>query len=101
MAAPIGNQNARKKPWKEALNRAVAQHPAGDVLFRIATQMIDKALQDGDQFAIRELAERMDGKSVQATELSGPDGGPLDFRQATDDELNARIAELAKKLPPK
>ena len=80
--AQIGNQNARRGgDWRNALRRALDQYsgpkaPSGMALARIAETVVDKAL-DGDRDAIQEIANRLDGKPVQATELTGADGGPI------------------------
>ena len=79
--AQTGNQNARRGgDWRKALQRALDQYSgpkasAGTALARIAETVVDKAL-DGDRDAIQEIANRLDGKPVQATELTGADGGP-------------------------
>lgn len=59
-----GNDNAAKnKPWRDALNRAIAQ---GDPnrLRSIADKLIDMAAA-GEIQAIKELGDRLDGKSTQ------------------------------------
>ena len=80
MAAPIGNQNARKaKELKDSLkyvldnfeNSAIKK---GQALREIATKLIEKAL-DGDMAAIKEIGDRIDGKPAQ--EIMGEDGGPI------------------------
>jgi hypothetical protein len=82
MAAAPGNQYARKsKDWENALRRALAQYetdkvPSGMALAKIAEKVVERAL-DGDQKAVEEIANRLDGKPTQATELSGPDGGTI------------------------
>ena len=80
MAAPEGNQNAKKgTEWRQAIKRALA-HKAGtnyrDGLDLVATKLVDAALA-GDQWAIREIGDREDGKPIQASEISGPDGGDI------------------------
>ena len=37
-----------------------------------------KKLNAGNMVAIKELFDRLDGRAVQATEISGPDGGPIE-----------------------
>lgn len=70
MAAPIGNQNAAKaKRWESALTRALAKVAAGAGveagLEKVAEQLVASALA-GEQWAIIELGNRMDGKPFQA-----------------------------------
>ena len=76
--APLGNTNAIKaKPWAEALRYELERYEPTDKkagLRRIAQRVIQSALQ-GDHNAITEIANRMDGKPVQA--IVGEDDGPV------------------------
>ena len=73
--APLGNQNSSKsnRLFGETIKRIVTQSE-GEVARKIAEALILKA-QDGDISAIKEFADRVDGKVVQQidqnTELSG------------------------------
>ncbi len=71
--APLGNHNAKRGSWfREALNKALAKdRPALD---RVAIKLIAMA-EGGDMEAIRELANRLDGRVPQA--IVGEDGGPM------------------------
>ena len=68
-----GNNNALKnKPWRDALAWAVDNHPKSKVekaqiLRDIALNLLDQALK-GDQSAIKEIGDRLDGKPTQAIE---------------------------------
>ena len=79
MGAPLGNQNARKGKWAEAVSRAVEVE---DPITRrrwidaIADKLREKAA-EGDIQASKELGDRIDGKAMQALEHSGPGGEPL------------------------
>lgn len=76
MGAPVGNTNATKnKPWAEALARVNIQSE-GAKMRALAEKVWQMAL-DGDQQAIKEIAERSDGKAVATTEVSGPDGSGI------------------------
>ena len=81
--APIGNQNSIKsnRLWAETIKRVVVQGD-GETLRRVAEALVLKA-QEGDIAAIRELGDRLDGKSVATTELSGTDGAPMMVRVVT------------------
>lgn len=72
--APKGNTNATKgKPFAQAIERALQKRSRTDQakgLEEVANRLIDLAI-EGDMPAIKELADRVDGKSKQATELSG------------------------------
>ena len=75
--APLGNTNSSKsnRLWGDTIRRAIAQSDA-DVLRKIAEALLAKAA-EGDMAAIKELGDRIDGKSMQAVELSGRDGEPI------------------------
>ena len=66
MAAPIGNRNAHKgKIFFDALRRAMA----GDDHKRLrksAERLLDLAA-EGEPWAIKELADRLDGRPAQET----------------------------------
>lgn len=71
MAAPIGNKNAvgqqdAERPFRDALNRAIKQEN-GKRVRQAAEKLLDLAA-DGEAWAIRELADRIDGKAMQAVE---------------------------------
>jgi len=67
--APLGNQNARKgKTWLDALKAEIAIDD-GVRLQKAACQLLNKAA-EGDLSAIKELADRLDGKAIQANTLA-------------------------------
>jgi len=94
MGRPIGSLN-RQKPFNSALLVELRSDPLA--LRRIAAKLIGRA-QEGEFAAIREIADRLDGRPVQM----------LDRRDLTDAELIAIAAggldELEEKtvllLPP-
>jgi hypothetical protein len=70
-----GNPNGRpkSKPFKDALQRALkAAGDDKDMLEAVASALVGKAMM-GDVPAIKELADRMDGKVSQPIE--GEEGG--------------------------
>lgn len=80
MGAPLGNQNARKGGWRDALIAAANEQVKGDPakrrkLHAIADKLVELA-QQGEIQAIKELGDRLDGKAPQA--ITGADGGPLE-----------------------
>jgi hypothetical protein len=79
-----GNANAAR-PFAAALRNAIA-HSGTDraALLAIANTLLEKAMA-GDLNAIREVADRLDGKSVQATEMTITDNRAA--REIPDDEL--------------
>jgi hypothetical protein len=62
MGRPIGSPN-REKPFNDALRIALRGDPLR--LRRIAEKLAEKA-EEGDLAAIRELADRLDGRPTQA-----------------------------------
>lgn len=73
-----GNKNSgrrQEKPFRDALRMQLAE--AGEdhqALRAVAEKLIAKA-QSGDMQAIKELADRVDGKAVQA--IAGDDENPI------------------------
>lgn len=72
--APIGNKNASKgnRLFADTLRRVLLADDSTK-LRSLAEKLVDRAL-EGDVSALKEVADRMDGKSKQQTEISGPDG---------------------------
>ena len=70
MAAPIGNQNASKaRMFADALRRALARD-GGDLargLDKIADRLVAAAVA-GHQWAIADIADRLDGRPKQTIE---------------------------------
>lgn len=75
--APIGNTNSSKsnRLFGDTIKRMVIQSE-GEIARKVAEALILKA-QEGDISAIKEFADRVDGKSVATTEISGPDGSSI------------------------
>ena len=73
--APEGNQNATKqqRQFNNALQRAIAQDD-GKRLRGAAEKLLDLA-DAGESWAVRELADRLDGKPHQT--VGGLDGNPI------------------------
>jgi hypothetical protein len=72
---PGNNNNQRGKLWNDALRKAIVQED-GRRLRLAAEQLLDKAA-DGEAWAIKELADRLDGKAFQSVEVSGNEGGAI------------------------
>ena len=90
MGRPIGSLN-RQKPFNSALLVELRSDPLA--LRRIAAKLIGRA-EEGDLAAIREVADRLDGKPVQML-----DPRDLPIHQLTDEQLLA-IAAGALPEPP-
>ena len=80
MGRPIGSMN-REKPFNQALLMTLRSNPVA--LRRIAAKLVEKA-EEGELAAIREIADRLDGKPVQML-----DRRDVPINQLTDEELLA------------
>ena len=74
--APLGNQNASKgKIFRSVIAKRLEERRAVEAI-------VDKAIEqaeEGDDKARAWLADRCDGKAVSITELTGQDGGAVQF----------------------
>ena len=76
MGAPLGNKNATKnRPWAEAINRVLLAED-GKKMRALAEKLVDAALA-GDVPALKEVGDRVDGKALNALEISGNPDEPL------------------------
>jgi hypothetical protein len=74
--APTGNQNGKKgKLFYDALRVALVQEDRKKL--RNITEKLVKSAEAGEPWAIKEVMDRIDGKPVNTTELSGTDNTPL------------------------
>ena len=73
--APLGNKNASKnKPFLDAMRRALAQNP--QKIGKIVDKILDQA-EAGEAWAVKEVADRLDGKEVQANTLEDAEGNNI------------------------
>src|SRR5262245_52870785 len=84
MGRPIGSVN-REKPFNDALRIALKRDPRR--LLRIAERLAEKA-EEGDLAAIREIADRLDGKPTQVV-----DRRDVPAEELSDAELHLILAE--------
>ena len=84
MGRPIGSVN-REKPFNEALRIALRGDPLR--LRRIAEKLATLA-EEGNLTAIRELADRLDGKPAQVI-----DSRDVPIEQLSDEELQIIISD--------
>jgi hypothetical protein len=92
MGRPIGSVN-REKPFNDALRIALRGDPLR--LRRIADKLAEKA-EEGDLAAIREVADRLDGKPAQVI-----DRGDVPIEKLTDEELQQIISSARLSVPQK
>lgn len=72
-----GNPNGtpKSKPFLAALNRAIAQDDSKKL--RAAAEKLLELAEAGEPWAIKELADRTDGKAHQSVAMENPDGTSL------------------------
>ena len=92
MGRPIGSVN-REKPFNDALRIALKRDPLR--LHRIAEKLTEKA-EEGDLAAIREIADRLDGKPTQVV-----DRRDVPIEELTDAELHLIASGGLAEKPPK
>jgi hypothetical protein len=75
-----GNKNAKKgKLFYDQLRKVLVQEDSRR-LRTIAQKLVDAA-ESGEAWAVKEIMDRVDGKAVQATEISGVDGEAIELKQ--------------------
>jgi len=73
--APLGNNNAAKgKMFYDQLRKIAIQEPTK---LREVAEGLFEAARAMEPWAVKELIDRLDGKAVQQTELTGAEGAPL------------------------
>ena len=82
MGRPVGSLN-RQKPFADALRMEICAGNDPRQLRAIARKLLERAL-EGDLQAIREIADRLDGKPAQVIER-----GDVPAEMMTDGELLA------------
>lgn len=81
-AEPGSNNRAKGKRFQLALQQAIAKASEGKgtdqwaALTEVAGKLIEQA-QEGNIHAIKEIADRLDGKSAQQINLADADGDKL------------------------
>src|SRR5262249_39593246 len=89
-----GNPNGRPKHDKARdIARAIFEQNPEAIYAAMG-----KLLLKGNAQAFKELSERAYGRITQGLEIAGPDGGPVEYRDLTEQQLNDRIRELQDKL---
>jgi len=77
-----GNTNATKgKPWRDAIDNALKKRDKSRVGGKLALdELAEKLLSlcdEGDLAALKEMADRIEGKPAQSMTLSGDEDAPL------------------------
>ncbi len=101
-----GGRPKSAKEWREAIRLAVNRpledferldaHPPAQpkVIDALAASLVKKGL-SGDVHAIREIADRLDGKATQAVEHMGDGGGPVEVKPSPTEAARAIAFMLA------
>lgn len=85
---PAGTK--REPKFAAAVDRAILQDN-GERLRQAAEKLLELAAQ-GEAWAVKELADRLDGKPAQAVSISGDDTAPPVAVKATVEFVNASPA---------
>lgn len=87
MGAPVGNQNGAKgRLWLDAIRRALARKAEGDLssgIDKLAEKLV-AAAESGDQWALLEIGNRLDGKPAQSLTVAGDAENPLAVKGAIE-----------------
>jgi|TARA_R110000803_G_C11858501_1_gene306827 hypothetical protein len=83
MAAPIGNKNStsEKRIWSKIVRKLAIQEDHAK-LHKVANALFEKA-SEGDIGAIKELGDRLDGKSMQENMVTGDSDNPITIKVVT------------------
>lgn len=85
-----GNETA-----KEAFERGKAQ-----TITKVAGALVSKALKGDTASAIFYLKTQAGWKETSRQEHTGADGKPIEYQNLSEDEVDARLAELARQHGP-
>lgn len=92
MAGNANSGRKQEKPFADALRMAIADAgPDHKALRTIAAKLL-KLAEDGEGWAIRELADRLDGKPAQAIDA--------DVRHSADDTIMGLLERIASNGKP-
>lgn len=92
-----GGRPKRVKIWHEALIRAIKrrQHVDPQALEKLADKLLE-GIDKGDIAAMREFADRVDGKPPQAIVGGDEDDEPIRVLHITDEEILRRYQQQQK-----
>src|SRR5580693_9828098 len=94
-----GNPGGRpKRDFAAEFARKILEANGDENLLNQYANGFAKQLRKGNAYTFKELAERGFGKLVEKKELTGANGGPLEFKEVDELELNERIAQLERDL---
>ena len=95
---PLSPIDYKRGPFRASLVQAAQvidkEYGAeGYALVNAAAQLL-RAAMNGEKSALAMLADRFDGKPAQAVQVTGEDGGPVQFTNVSRIEVARRIAFL-------
>lgn len=106
VGAPAGNKNGiKRRPWTHAIENALEAYNKGNgkALDQLAKKIVAAAIEDMDWNAINEIANRLEGKPKQQTEITGENGDSIKLELIDGAAESARrklIKLLAETLAP-
>lgn len=74
---PAGSANSKIRIFDQTIRRIIAQEDAKRI--RQGCEAVMDAFAAGEEWAVKFLSERLDGKMPQPTEVSGPEGAPIEI----------------------
>jgi len=97
------------KPWPKGVSGNPGGRPRHDIAREIAQEVFEnnreaiyaamtRALLKGNAHTFKELCDRAYGKVNDKVEVTGRDGGPVEYKGLTEDELRDRIAQLKAEI---
>jgi hypothetical protein len=106
---PKGSPQNLVAPWPKGVSGNPGGRPKNDVGREIARAVLEgnreaayealaRALLKGNAYVFKELTDRAYGKVSDKMELTGKDGSPLEFREMTPQDVDARIKQLEREL---
>ena len=93
---PPGLEN-KDKPFREALRMELAAMGEDLKGLRKIAKAVIASASEGKMDAVKEIADRLDGKPVQATEISGKDGAAIQIDTLTTEDRARAFAAFIKK----
>lgn len=81
--------------------KAAFEDGKAEIKAKVAGKLVEKALKGDTVSQIFYLKTQAGWKETSRQEHSGPDGKPIEYRDLSEDEVDARLAELTKQHGPK
>lgn len=92
VAGRSGTNKGQEKAFSEAVRMACYAEDRKK-LRAIANKLVECA-ENGESWAVQQVADRLDGKPAQAVEHSGPDGGAMEFESSDTRALARAVLAL-------